>query len=188
MSFEFQTPIVAMDPLATLQRKPEIRSASPGQYVKQRIAEAASRLSRAGQMAAHVELCNEALHHLVHLAYQADDDHLPANVDRVDFRLLIPCPWGAKGWRQWGLRKWEGAILRHIMLNRQAGHRQAIPLFVHDHEAKTWHLNYHDYNDIALASAYLKRHPVTLSEWRLYAEQYRERVATRRRQYPRRGR
>lgn len=53
-----------------LERKPEIRAATPGQYVKQRIAQAAHTLSRKGVDAAHVELCNEALAAVITLVQQ----------------------------------------------------------------------------------------------------------------------
>jgi hypothetical protein len=64
--------------------------------------------------------------------------------------------------------------MRQIMLNRQAGHRRVAPLFTHDAEHNTWHLNYHEYGDISLAMAYAKRQAITLDEWRMYADKYRQ--------------
>src|SRR5262245_11728610 len=109
-----------MNALKIMQRKGDVRLSSPREFVKQRIAESADKLSKAGQMAARVELMNEALHHLVHLCYQSDTDGEVANVDRVTLRLLIPAPWGSSGWKTWGLRAWEGETLRRILLARQA--------------------------------------------------------------------
>jgi hypothetical protein len=186
MSFEFKTPTA--EPLATLAGKPEVRSARPGEYVKQRIAEAAHQLSRAGAMAARCELVNEALHRLVHLLYEADTDGGPANVDRVTLRLLPPAPWGSAGWRRWGLRAWEAETLRHILRERQATFKpgKLPPLFVYDHDLRYWTLNAHDYPTIEAAEKWLKQCPVTLAEWRQYAERYRDTEATLRRQYRRR--
>lgn len=167
----------------TLDRKPDVRAATPGEFLRQRLADAAQRLSLAGEVAAHVELANEALHRLIYFVYEADTDGGPANICPVTFRFLRPAPWGSKGWKHWGLRKWEAGCLRAILLDRQAGARRTPPLFVMDGEARTWHLNYHEYNDIAHALSYLKKFPITLAEWRLYANKYRAGVTARRRGY-----
>jgi hypothetical protein len=105
MSFNFQLPTIQTDAMDVIARKPDVRNATPGEYIKQRIAQAAHQLSLAGVAAAHVELCNEALSGVIVLAYEADTDGLPCNVDRVTFRLLRPAPWGSKGWKRWGLRR-----------------------------------------------------------------------------------
>lgn len=157
--------------LRMTDRKNEIRGAGPGAYVKQRIADAADKLSLAGTLAARVELCNEALSKLVTLCYELDTDGLAANVDIVTYRILIPLPWGSAGWRRWGLRYHEALVLRAIMLARQGG--QPAPLFVYDDGARMWCLNVMDYRGPKAAQAWLHAAPVTLAEWKAYLRQYR---------------
>lgn len=149
-----------------LERKPEIRRSSPGAYVRQRVAAAAADLSRAGRMAARVELVNEALCHLVELLYLVDSDGARANVDAVTFRLLIPAPWGSAGWRKWGLRKREGAAFNRIMRRRVDGWTpaQRPPLFKYDYHQ--WFLNAFDYPTVEAAGWWLQKQPITLKEWR----------------------
>jgi hypothetical protein len=181
-----------MNAVQIIQRKGDVRLSSPREFIKKRIAESADKLSKAGQMAARVELANEALHNLVHLCYQSDTDGSAANVDRVTFRLLIPAPWGSSGWKVWGLRAWEGETLRTILLARQAAFKpgQKPPLFTYDEDTRSWHLNVYDYADIDQAETWLQYCPIHLDEWRQYAERYRQRRITARSQsrkkYPKR--
>ena len=51
-----------MELLQVVDRKNEIRAAAlPASVIKQRIAQAADELNRAGSMALHVEIANEAI-------------------------------------------------------------------------------------------------------------------------------
>jgi len=138
--------------------------------VRQRIAQAAADLNRAGTMAAHCEVVNEALLALVGILYQRDEDKCPANVDRVTGRLLIPAPWGAAGWKRWGLRKWEAEVLRKILRSRVQGQR--YPLFDYSEAQRYWLLNMVTYNSQRLALAYLQTEPISLIEWRTYTDTY----------------
>lgn len=159
--------------LRLTDRKQDIRAAGPGAYVKQRIADAADALSLAGTMAARVELANEALCKLVELCYQSDADLKAANVDLVTLRLLIPAPWGSAGWKRWGLRAHEGAVMRRIMLGRQATWQQGrpAPLFTYDPDCRYWTLNVHDYPRIIEAQAWLHGNAISLAEWRKVSQQ-----------------
>jgi hypothetical protein len=94
-----------MNALDLLTTKINIRRANPRAYVQQRVGENAQALSRAGEAAARVERLNEALCHLVEILYQADEDGALPNLDPITYRLRIPAPFGAKGWRRWGLRR-----------------------------------------------------------------------------------
>lgn len=161
-----------MELMQVVDRKNEIRTmAQPAGMVKQRIAQAAQDLNRAGNMALHVELANEALTKFTIMLYHKDQDGAWANIDGRTHRLLVPAPWGSKGWRKWGLRKWEGAVLRSIMLERVKDTRRPC-LFDYNGEARLWHLNVIDYGVFDAAQHYLNRSPITLAEWRKYASTY----------------
>ena len=161
-------------------RAVEIRQAAgnPNQVIRQRIAAAAAELSNAGNNQARVELLNEAVLAATKLCYEADKDGVPANVDSRTYRLLFPAPWGKAGWRRWGLRDWEANILRQILIVRCQMNRVA-PLFDFNQESKRWHINYQDYPRLDLALVYWKSHPVTLKDWRLYADIYRQKAHER---------
>lgn len=169
--------------LQMTDRKADIRIASPGGYVKQRIADASDALSLAGSMAARVELCNEALFKLVELCYELDSDGLCCNVDIVTYRILIPLPWGSSGWKRWHLRYHEALVMRAIMLGRQGvkpGH--PLPLFTYDSDSRTWSLNVYDYPTPKRAQAWLQASQITLGEWRRHLRQWRTDAATTKRQ------
>jgi hypothetical protein len=154
-------------------RKPEIRGTKPRDYVRQRLAQSAETLSRAGRAAARVEVMNEALCRFTELSYETDPDGVLVNVDPVSHRLRIPAPWGDKGWRVWGLRRWEshvlGAILRARLESFRPG-KDRPPLFVYDPAVNYWSVNLEDYQTLQAAGWWLKRSPVTLKEWRQFAE------------------
>lgn len=171
-----------------LGRKGDVRFASPKDFLQQRVKEQIGRLNMAGQMAARVELVNEALCRLTQLVYEPDSDGDFANICPVTWRLLIPAPWGSAGWQVWGLRFWEGKTLRHILSGRQASHKpgQRPPLYTYAAESRTWHVNIADYNTVDVASYWLRGSAITLKEWRQYSERYRDSVATMRRRYRRR--
>jgi hypothetical protein len=151
------------------ERKPEIRESKPREYIKQRIADSAAQLSRAGVLLARVELVNEALCRLTELVYQPDTDGAMANVDPATLRLLIPAPWGRAGCARWGLRQHEARTLGRILRQRQAafkpGHGRP-PLFVYDDVARVWTVNLGDYETLQAAQWWLQKSPITVREWR----------------------
>jgi hypothetical protein len=157
-----------MNPIELLATKIDIRKADPRAYIQNRMGENAAHLSRAGEQAARVERANEALCRLVELLYQADTDGTPANIDPVTHRILIPAPWGSRGWRAWGLRHWEAGRLRAILIRRCTARQQGqrAPLFDFNSQANTWHLSLADYPVIESALFYLERKPITLAEWK----------------------
>lgn len=165
-----------MELMQTIDRKNEIRAAAlPASMVKQRIAQAADELNRAGSMALHVELANEALTKFTLMLYQREQDGGWANIDQRTHRLLVPAPWGSAGWRVWGLRNWESRILRCVMLERVKDARRPC-LFDYNTDNRTWYLNVTDYGVIAAADHYLQRSPITLAEWRKHDNAYRQRA------------
>ena len=158
-----------------VERVADIRHARPSTAVRQRVAEAAQALDRAGQMQLRVELANEALMALTTLLFNADSDRQPANIDRVTWRLLVPAPWGGAGWRKWGLRYYEGEVLRNIMHARSANQRHRA-LFDYNEASRTWHLALGNFPSVEAAMTYLQKYPIQLAEWRKHSESYRARM------------
>lgn len=161
-----------------IERTVEIRQALPSPNVKQRLAQAAQELSLAGSNQMRVELLNESILALTKILYECDPDGRPANVDHVTHRLLIPAPWGRAGWKRWGLRYWESEILRKILIVR--GQMERVkPLFDYNDESRTWHLNLATYPRLDLALMHWKANQITLREWRLHADAYRQAARNR---------
>lgn len=153
-----------------IDRKLAIRALpEPPGFVKQRLAQAAQELSRAGDLAARVELVNESLFHAITMLYERDTDGGYANIDRVTFRLLVPAPWGAAGWKRWGLRRHEATTLRAMLVGR-IRHPRHIALFDYSPESRSWFVDVAKYPTVEAAKAYLERNPITLPEWRGYAK------------------
>ncbi len=169
-----------LDKLIT--RTQELRQALPTPSVKQRLAETAQALSRAGDNQARVELLNEAIMALISILYETDAAQYPANIDGKTWRLLVPAPWGRAGWRVWGLRYWEGEILRKAMLIR-AEQRRPAPLFDYNEGGRTWHLNLGTYPQIDAAFSYVRSYPITLTEWHRHADIYRSQAHRRMSKY-----
>lgn len=157
-----------------IDRTQEVRQAAsnPNQVIKQRMAEVAADISRAGENQKRVELLQEACLAMTKLCYECDPDGQPANIDSRTYRLLIPAPWGKAGWRRWGLRAWEAEILRQILIVR-CQMRRMEPLFDYNTEARTWHVNMQQYGRLDVALLYWKSNPVSLKEWRRHADVYR---------------
>ncbi len=159
-----------MMPLELTDRKQMLRAAAnPPAAIRQRIASAADELNRAGLMAARVELLNEALCKFTTMLYTRDTDGALANIDSPTGRLLVCAPWGAAGWRKWGLRNYEARVLRAALMGRMG----KDCLF--DYGSQAWFLNRQDYRTLAMALHYLETKPVTVSEWRKYASKYASR-------------
>jgi hypothetical protein len=151
------------------ERVQVIRTKSPDKFVKERIAENAQELSKAGDMQLRVEIVNEAMAALTAVLYQADVDGRLANIDHSTWRLLIPAPWGRSGFKHWGLRQWESSILGNILRIRTEM-RKHINLYDYNDQSRTWHLNLNAYPTIESALSYQKDKPITLAEWRKHAD------------------
>lgn len=148
-----------------------IRQASPTAAIKQRMAENAQAISKEGDNQARVELLNEACLALTVKLYATDPDGRLCNVDSKTGRILIAKPWGSAGWRKWGIRYWEGLILRKILITRSQMKR-GTPIFDYS-ETGQWYLNGRDYPRLDSALIYWKSSPITLRDWRLFADAYR---------------
>jgi hypothetical protein len=161
-----------------IERTQQIRDALPISTVKQRLAAAAQELSNAGDNQARVELLNEAVLAAIALCYEVDPDGVLCNVDRKTYRIVPKMPWGRTGWQHWGLRYWEAEILRSVLRVRSEM-RRVSPLFDWNEYSMKWHLNLSDYQRLDQAFVHWKAHPLTLKEWRLYADAYRQRAQQR---------
>jgi hypothetical protein len=167
-----------------IDRVQELRAKGPARFGRERIAEAADAINRAGDMQLRVELANEALAALCVVLYQADADGRTPNLDRLTWRLLVPAPWGRGGWKRWGLRAWEADCLRGILMIRCEMIRHQN-LFDYNAAGQTWHIDLKTFPTLETAMQYLKRYPITLDEWRKRSEPAK--VAARARMQRRRG-
>jgi hypothetical protein len=149
-----------------LERKPAIASAvaSVNQYVDRRIGVLADNLSRGAVAAARIALVNECMSGLCSLLYEVDGAGHPVNVDGVTARLLIPLPWGSRGWKVWELRQWEGRHLRRLLYRRYVT-AERVALFAYSAECNGWYLN-RRYDTPAKYSEYWENHAITPTEWR----------------------
>jgi hypothetical protein len=153
-----------------------IRQTSPSTAIKQRMTETAQSISKAGDNQARVELLNEAVLALTTALYVMEGGR-PVNIDHRTHRIVIAKPWGSAGWKKWGLRYWEGAILRKILIVR-CEMKRVPPLFDFG-ETNQWYLNAYDYPRLELALGYWKANPIRLSDWHLFADAYREEAQQR---------
>lgn len=166
-----------MDYLETgLERIQELRHApTPGDFLKARIAAVAEALSLAGLEQLYCEFCNEVLNKVALFLYRRDSDGYLPHVDPVSHRIIVAMPWGSIGWADWGLRQWEGDVLRMCLLERSAQpDPPRPPLFYYAGEARRWHLDIAAYGNLALAQRYLKMETITLETWRKHHAAWRE--------------
>jgi hypothetical protein len=126
--------------LHALERKAAISTAQPERFTH--IQRAAEALSRRAVDQATTELLNEAHSRLIVLCYERDDTGHLVNVDERTSKVLIPLPWGKKGYAKWGLSPSEGDCMRRIMFARQ---RQGLPLFSFDRSRRSWFVDLREY-------------------------------------------
>ena len=161
-----------MEVLNLFDRAREAGSRRPTFDPKQRMAQAAEDLSRAGYMQAQIGVAEGALVSFINTLYATDADQRPANYDAETGRILIPLPWGSSGWKHWGLRKTEAAHLRRVLMGR-AMMKKPAPLFCHDQETMQWFLNYEDYPTTDAALMWVQKFGPQLGEWRTIVQAHR---------------
>lgn len=158
-----------------IERGQQIRDAMPALNAKQRLGTAAAELAVAGSNQTRVELLNEAVLRFTTLIYTTDNDGVLRHVDRRNYRVMAAAPWGSSGWKCYDVRAWESRILRQVLMARL--HGRVAPLF--DYGCQQWYLNFSDYPRLDIALLYWKKHPVTLAEWRPFADAERQKSANR---------
>lgn len=152
-----------------VERKGEILSAQPERFTPLR--QAAESLSRANIHRAHCEVLNEAITRCTVMLYERDTTGRWVNVDRTG-QALIALPWGRAGQREWGLRRSEADVLRGLLFTYQKWHDagQGAALYIYGDSERRWWLNLEDYPDEASGLAWVRSHPITVRQWRAYAE------------------
>jgi hypothetical protein len=168
-----------MEFLKTLDRAIETTGAKPDltDRIKARVAIAADNISRAGHAQAQLDVVISSMWALITILYERDADGTIVNYERSTGRILIPLPWGAGGWKRWGLRKWEAACLRRLLLQRVVERRRQPPLF--DYASGRWFLNIADYPTEEWARQWLTKEGPRLAEWRTIVNEYRDRDLSR---------
>jgi hypothetical protein len=121
------------------------------------------KVSRAGELAARVELVNEALMKFVAILYENEGDDYP-NID-IDGAIRVPVPWGSNGWKAWGLRYHEGRTLNNIL--RAITDEKRPRLFVYNEDTRRWFVNLSDYSALPAAMFWVQRNVITINKWRL---------------------
>lgn len=164
-----------------LERAHEVATGQVTPTTKKRLAVKAEEISRVGDIKAHVAVCTAALMKLVTTLYQLDDDGQPANYDKYTGQILIPVPWGKRGWALWGLRSWEADCLRRILLHRCQHPGKYVQLFDYSHLTRRWYVRADSYPDLEIALAWLKSEGPNAKEWRTELERYYAEQATRKR-------
>lgn len=155
----------------------ELGNRRPAVVSRQRLAETAQDISRAGDLQLHLDACIAATVAFANVLFVVDGDGVPANLDPRTGRILIPAPWGASGWRRWGLRQWEAKCYRRLLLGRVAGRRGGA--FDYDKHSRGWFVDIYEYPNSEAVLLWLKREEPNLREWRPIVERMREREAMR---------
>jgi hypothetical protein len=158
----------------------EVAATPAGNVVRQRLGETAESLSLAGDMQMHLDIATASMVALISVLYTTDSDGRPANIDTATYRILLrPLPWGETGWRKWGLRRWEGACLRRLLLDRVGVRRRLPALFDYNEYSRQWHVNANIYPDPEAALRWLKKDGPSLAEWRSIVMTYRAQAHAR---------
>ena len=152
-----------------VERKSGVLAAQPEQFTPLRAA--AESLSRAAIFKAHAEVLAEAVARCTVLLYERDGAGRWVNIDRTG-QALIALPWGRAGQREWGLRRAEADTLRKILFAWQHRHdmRREPALYLYSQAERRWWVNLADYPDQAAGMGWVQAHPVTVNQWRAYAE------------------
>lgn len=147
---------------------------------RQRMAQTAGELNRAGELQAQLDVAVTAIFNLVSVLYATDADQRPVNIDVQTQRiLLLPLPWGESGAAKWGLRRWEGQCLRRLLLDRGKQRRRLPSLFDYNEYSRQWHVNAACYPDAEAALQWLKNDGPALNEWAAIVQDYRAQAYAR---------
>lgn len=160
---------------AVLDRTIEITHSNLTSYLRNREQVVADELNRLTVENGYVAACMSAVLRLTELCYVRSGSRL-VNVDPATWRVGINVPWSDVGYAKYSLRRWEGEILRKIMLAR-GNSRRVPPLF--DLGQRRWHINLQNYPTMEAAVAYWNGKPLTVEEWLLHADAMRTAARTR---------
>lgn len=159
------------------ERAHDVARAVPHVSPQKRMSQRAEELSRAGTMQAHLDVCVAAMVALTNVLYATDADNRQPNLDEVTGRILIPLPWGSTGYKRWGLRRWEGYVLRKVLIAKCR--RGGAVLFGFDDATNQWYLDTETFPTVNSALLWIHQHGPTLHEWRPIINEYRTREQER---------
>lgn len=143
---------------------------------RRRAADVSVSMSRAGAMGAAAARCNEAVHRLIVLAYEVDDQTGDlANVDAVTGVFeRFPVPWSGRNYQRWGLQRTEQAVLAlHVRKLHESA--TVAPLWTYDELTRRWGVNVWDYPSAAAAAAYWKRCELSAKDYQMIVQAVRSR-------------
>jgi hypothetical protein len=159
------------------ERAMELGKRKPPVINRQRLAQTAEAMSRAGDMQLHLDACVAATVAFVNVLFATDADGQPANFDPYAGTILIPVPWGSGGWKRWGLRKWEATCYRRLLLDRVE--RRSGGAFDYNEHTRQWLIDSDQYTTANDVLIWLKDNEPLLREWRPIVDAYRAREAKR---------
>ncbi len=154
-----------------LERASGVLTGNPTPNTRARLQAKAERISRAGDLKAHLAVIESALMKAITILYESDTDGHPANYD-YNGQALIALPFTYSGWKLYGLRNWEADCLRSVMLERLKRTEGYIPLFDYAPATRRWYLRIDAYKTEAQALQWLKVDPVTVTEWRAALQRF----------------
>jgi hypothetical protein len=154
-----------------LERASGVLTGNPSPNTRARLQAKAERISRAGDLKAHLAVIESALMKAINILYESDTDGHPANYD-YNGQVLIALPFTYSGWKLYGLRNWEADCLRRVMLERLKRTEGYIPLFDYAPATRRWYLRIDAYKTEAHALQWLKVDPVTVTEWRAALQRF----------------
>lgn len=153
-------------------RKVAIRDAKMRKHVQDRIGEGAKKMSERADLAARIELCNEAMCNFITQLYEKDEAGWYKNLEKKTFRINLAVPWGDSGWKQGGLRRAEARILSQILRKRVEEHK--VVLFDYNFYTREWFLEVSLFRTKNVALDYIEKAPITIEEWDKNSEQVRQ--------------
>lgn len=153
--------------MSILKRAAHLGTLAPSVNPRKRLESRTDSMDRANVLQVQLSAATASLVAVTKLLYVQIDDRF-VNMDHETRRILIPVPWGSRGWKRWELRKWEGEVLRGILTDI-AGGKDPVLFYP---SAAGWYVN-DDWNqDQALT--WIRTNGPTLAEWRNGVERRRE--------------
>ncbi len=138
----------------------------------------AEQMDRAVTLGIGLNTATASLVALAGILFNRDGDRF-VNMDTLTRRILIPVPWGSRGWKRWGLRKWEGECLRHVLIGRVVEGKPSLFYL----SGNVWSVA-RGFDDKEKALRWIHNHGPTLQEWHdavtAHNDYYRELMAKRR--------
>ena len=153
----------------TVEQIENIRN-SADHLLKKQLQKVADDVSNSVRVGNKILFFNELLSALTNIMYEKQNNRF-VNLDEISFRILIPVPWGASGYKLWHLKQWESEILRSILFLRM-DNRLVPPLYLYADEQRRWVMNIIDYPTLVDAFRYVKTYQINITEYELARQLY----------------